>query len=381
MAMKTVEHKFISTDSHLIVADNNAFRPLQKIYGDRAPHVVRKDDVDYLYLDGLSLYDLSAEGPWLTNKVAGCPAPSKGPARNLDDAHFGTFTPKGRIQQQDEDNIAAEMMYGGAFGLVAQQTPDEEYRTSCAQFWNDYAAEFCAHDPERLLAHAMLPLGESIDSSVVELERAKQMGFRSVMLPESEEWRMFQTDYWDPLFEAMNDLEVIGGIHVATNTRHENDFVKKQKKNGMFYTLAQHHSFIETAADLIFSGKLCRFPNLRIVLAEGGLGWLADSVNFLDTLFQEYPEAAVGLIPEGDKPSDVFFRHFYVTFQYDPVGLACKDFVDLSRVMWASDYPHCEGTFPESKSTIERMFTEYLTTDEILSVTRDNAANLYGIPV
>ena len=374
-----IDYKFISADTHFVISAEG-LAPLQKIYGDRAPRIIAKEDADYLFLDGLPLQNLTAEGPRLAQRLNN--EPSKTYTR-LEDSHEGTLTPEGRIAVQDQDNIAADVLYAGTFGTVTYQLADEAYRISCVKAYNDWVAEFCAYCPERFVSQALLPLGKSIASSIKEAERAANMGFHAVLLPESEEHRSYNADrnYWEPLFEAISELGLVIGIHVGTITKSDMNFHERWKKFGLFYCMAVHHGFIKTVADILYSGVLSKYPKLQFVLAEGGIGWVADSIGFLDTIFLEYPGEDRGAIPDGEKPSDVFFRHFYATFQNDPVGLVTKNFLNLDRVLWGNDYPHMEGTYPHSRSMVEESFSKYLSAEEIRSVTRTNAEQLYGLSI
>jgi predicted TIM-barrel fold metal-dependent hydrolase len=67
-----------------------------------------------------------------------------------------------------------------------------------------------------------------------------------------------------------------------------------------------------------------------------------------------------------------------VTLGADRAPLLTRDITGIEPLLWASDYPHPEGTYPHSQATVERIFAG-LSDAELRAVTHDNAARLYGI--
>jgi predicted TIM-barrel fold metal-dependent hydrolase len=131
---------------------------------------------------------------------------------------------------------------------------------------------------------------------------------------------------------------------------------------------------METVAYLCGAGILERHPNLRVVMVECGSGWLAWAMHAMDDAYREHHEwvrPKLKLLP-----SEYFRRQGAVTFQYDPVGLANIPFTGERCLMWGSDYPHPEGTWPNSRKILDRQMAGV---DEatIRKVVRDNAAELY----
>ena len=139
----------------------------------------------------------------------------------------------------------------------------------------------------------------------------------------------------------------------------------------------------EPLAAVVFSGALERHPGLRIVLAETGIGWLPYILFRMEHALDrfrgnlEYWEARGG-IPLKLRPTEYFRRQVWATFQEDPVGLEMLHRIGADRVMWASDYPHPDGTWPFSQQAIEEQFAGHdaATRRQILS---DNARTLYGL--
>ena len=139
----------------------------------------------------------------------------------------------------------------------------------------------------------------------------------------------------------------------------------------------------EPLAAVIFSGALERHPALRIVLAETGIGWLPYMLERLDDTYRKFLDAeefwrAHGGLRLTMPPSEYFRRQIWATFQTDHVGLRLLDVLGADRVMWASDYPHADSTWPESQRVIEENFRG-VDGPTRHRITCENARELYGL--
>ncbi len=122
-----------------------------------------------------------------------------------------------------------------------------------------------------------------------------------------------------------------------------------------------------------------RHPNLKFVLAESGTGWIPFVVQEMDFRYKRlFEKSTAQEIPLKDLPSDVFKRQVWATYQADRVGLALVDFFGDGHMMWASDYPHPDSTWPYSEEIVEKE-TAHLSPESKRKIIRDNAAALYGI--
>jgi predicted TIM-barrel fold metal-dependent hydrolase len=148
-------------------------------------------------------------------------------------------------------------------------------------------------------------------------------------------------------------------------------------------TKAFIEQFLDPFVDLFAWGILERHPKIRLVMAESGLGWLPWLVQDLDYRHWRLWEAEEfwkdkGGIPLKTKPSEIFKRQIYVTFQEDDVAMSLLDFYGADKVLWASDYPHPDSIWPNSRATIARQ-TAGLSEEVRRKLTHDNAAKLYGL--
>jgi predicted TIM-barrel fold metal-dependent hydrolase len=139
----------------------------------------------------------------------------------------------------------------------------------------------------------------------------------------------------------------------------------------------------EALAAVIFSGALERYPGLKIVLAETGIGWLPYLLERMDDTYRKFLDApefwrSHGGLPLTMPPSEYFRRQVWATFQTDRAGLRLLDAIGADRVMWASDYPHADSTWPESQKVIEDSFRD-VAPGARRQVLCENARRLYGL--
>jgi predicted TIM-barrel fold metal-dependent hydrolase len=139
----------------------------------------------------------------------------------------------------------------------------------------------------------------------------------------------------------------------------------------------------EPLAAVIFSGALERHPRLRIVLAETGIGWLPYMLERLDDTYRKFMDAEEfwqrqGGLPISMPPSAYFRRQVWATFQTDEVGVRLRDVLGEDRIMWASDYPHADSTWPESPQAIAENFRDVPAAAR-RRILCDNARELYGL--
>ncbi len=142
-------------------------------------------------------------------------------------------------------------------------------------------------------------------------------------------------------------------------------------------------NFLDPFVDLFAWGILERHPKLRMVMAEAGTGWLPWLVQELDYRHWRLWEAKEFWADKGGsalvtKPSDLFKRQIYATFQDDHVAMALIPFFGEGHLLWASDYPHPDSVWPNSRAAIERQM-QHLSPEMRRKLTRDNAVALYGL--
>ncbi|HEX6510956.1 MAG TPA: amidohydrolase family protein, partial [Chloroflexota bacterium] len=197
-------------------------------------------------------------------------------------------------------------------------------------------------------------------------------------------WSMYQKE-WDSFWAAAEDADMIVSYHVGGVTR-AGEFPSEAPASAGERTPAFRMglgdgatSFVQPFVGLFSFGILERHPKLKIVLGESGIGWIPYVVQEMDYRFKQARERAT---PEGwpllRLPSELFRQQAWATYQQDLVGLHLVDFFGDGHIMWASDYPHPDSTWPRSQEVVERE-TAHLSPEVKRKVLCENAQKLYGI--
>jgi uncharacterized protein len=258
---------------------------------------------------------------------------------------------------------------------------DAEFELACVQAYNDGLAEW-RQLSDRYIPLAILPYLSGVEAAAKEAERAMKKGHRGVvMLAEPSRTRPglthFNDTWWDPLWSTLQDLEVPVHWHSGAGLRITIPRWKGYTANqgqamgpaGSFSTQAQ---FIP---NLIFSGVLDRFPRLKWVCAETGVGWVNYVLEACDHEWERRHLWTQGFVT---RPSELFRRQIYVDFWYETAGIELRHLVGIDNIMWESDFPHSTSTFPESREFVERTL-KGVPQNERDQLLYGNALRLYGL--
>ena len=380
-----MEYKLISCDDHLDLSylpKDVWTKRLPKKFAERAPHVEERDGRWSWISEG------RVWGNWYGAKDK---APANAPPQFLtalnrgghwDKSEMRPGTPKLRLEDMDRDGVYAQLIFGPITSILAD---DDEFRDACHSAYNDWLAEFCSAAPERFLGVPMLPW--SPDSATKELYRLAELScFKQANLSLSGLQPGVYDSSWQPFWKALEETGMILSFHVAAFAGGP-----PRPKDPAFGTPAGTFSvtknfvgaFLSSFVDLFAWGILEHHPKLKIVLAEAGTGWLPWVVEELDYRYWRLYEAKQywderGGIPLKEKPSDVFKRQIYPTFQEDHTAIRLIDSYGPENLMWGSDYPHPDSVWPHSLEAIKRQMG-HLPAQTVKKITHDNAAKLYGL--
>lgn len=261
-----------------------------------------------------------------------------------EDAQPGGFDPVARIRDMDGEGIDAAVLYPSV-GLNFWAVEDAAAAVALARAYNDWLASYCAKDPTRLFGAAMLPLQEP-DAAVAELRRARDaLGFPAAFVrPNPCRGRALSHPAHEPVWAAAEELGVAIGVHEGSSVT-----IRTLGDDRPFNPLVLHavsHAFEQmlACAQLIAFGVLERHPGLRVVFLEAGGGWAPYWLSRLDEQVRGFGDYCPKMRLT---PSEYFARQCWVSFEVDEQTLpALLPFVGEDRVVWGSDYPHHDSTFP-----------------------------------
>ena len=335
-----MKERIVSADSHVLIHDQAVLAHLPAKYHDafaesraqRAARVAKK---------AKARKDLPVSGedrPW---EAAGRP---------------GEHDPVERLKDMDIDGVEAEVLYSDVEAGVSFNEMQEGGRLAAFQAFNNAALDFANTDPKRLLIVYLVPIAD-IDEAVGEVERLAREGARALMLP------LYPTDlglppYFDPhydrLWGAIQDSRLPISQHVGANDAlwHVLRYDATPAK-GIFQSLPPIF-MAEVVANWIVGGVFERFPGLNVVLVESGLGWIPYYLDRLDKMKDRHGWDHYDMIQE--LPSFYFHRNMMATFEEDVFGVEQRHRIGVDNLMWATDYPHPDCTWPESQQVLETHF-------------------------
>jgi uncharacterized protein len=282
-----------------------------------------------------------------------------------------------RIKDQDRDGIQAEVIYG--ILKAAHILKDPEAAWEMNRVYNDFLAAFCKTYPDRLLGLAVV-LGTDIDKAVAEVKRVAKSGIKGIELSVTQDMVPLFDRRWEPMWKLLAESNLpihFHGTPVAftwpSRPPHWSD-LEFGCASAMYVSNTQMGAHTTLSA-MIFGGMLERHPNLKVVLGESGIGWIPF---FIDRMDYEWEEQFRKQLDLKMKPSDYWKRQCHATFQYEQSGVHLLNFLGENTIMWASDFPHPQGVWPDSQAYIKKQF-DHLSKDVKHKVICGNAMDLYGL--
>jgi predicted TIM-barrel fold metal-dependent hydrolase len=247
--------------------------------------------------------------------------------------------------------------------------------------YNDAIAEFCSEDTNRLKGMAMLNL-DDIDDAVGELRRCRDMGLAGALitvLPTTA--RSYDKALYEPLWAAAEDLDMPLALHVATgrasmSVDETQTDVQHVSPTAFFL---QDHFVRKSLGEMIFAGVFERHPKLKVGSVEHEVAWVPFFCAQMDYTYTDRPVRGDWhrFADPDARPSHYFRQNVFVSFQEDQIGVEMRHHIGVENLMWGSDYPHTESTFPRSRE-IAAEFLAGVPEAEQRLIVRDNAARLFG---
>lgn len=370
--------QYYSGDSH-IVEHWDCFAGLSDKFGDAAPRIVKNH--------------LDKPGDWyvVPSKGFAVPVARLGIAGNkLDDPKTQTLIESGyqglnpgvldgakRLAEQSQDGIVGEIMYP-SLNMFTWMVGDTQVLNATFQRHNDWIVSYCGNAPERLIGVGCLPIPD-IDLAIEEMTRAAKLGVRGFMIPThiSPDRPYHHADF-DPFWAAAQDMNLPLTMHIFVGTTAGAGMPAHWGTPGgtiKGYTMA-FTTALNAMIDMICGGVLERFPNLKIVVAEYEIGWIAHMLERLDHAIYRTPRHAVDYLTM--KPSEYFRRNFIATFEDDKIGVETRHGIGVDNLMWGNDYPHHDSIWPKSRPILDDIMVG-VPDSERQQMCMDTVCNLYNV--
>ena len=323
-----MEYRVISADSHINEPPGTFIDRVPAKLRDIAPKVVEAPDGGEGWVfDGRPLTSFGLTSAAVAKGKVRGPEDYIPSGLRFEEIGKGSWDPKAHVEDMERDGVDASVLYFG-MAVSCYNTKNGELRRACIRAYNDWLAEFCSTDPDRLIGVAMLPSEEeTIDPAIEELHRTGIFG------------------------------AVRGGPWMSNQVQRD-------------FTYAM------PIGDLIFGRVFDRFPKLKFVSGEGRTGWLSFFTQRADESFRRH---RFWIGQELDRlPSDYVKANVFSTFIEDRLGILTRDLIGTENQMWSSDYPHSDTTWPNSQQIIEEQF-EGVPAGVKRAMLAGNATRLYGL--
>ena len=377
----------IDVDSHLTEPPDTWTARTPAAMHDQVPHIERIGGQDVWMAGGQRIgapgyYSMAG---WNGIMPASIPA-------TFDDIHPSMYDPHARLAHLDEQGIHAQILYpnvGGFGNGYFLRLGDRDLVAACVRAYNDFLTDWCSADPTRLIAVTALPFWD-LDLALAELRRGIELGHRAVNFcnqPQDYGQPPLAHRHWDPVWAAAQEAGVSISFHVGGGSMGTQ--FTDTAEMGWMTNFAKVSSLIfmdnmRCIGDLIFGGVCHRFPDLKFVSVESGVGWIPSA---LETFDWQWRNGGVHLEhPEYDLlPSEYFRRQIYGCFWFEEAG--ARNAVDLlaDNLMFETDFPHptCQHPGPCTPARRPRDYAADtlagLAPDVVERVLHGNAAAVYGL--
>jgi len=366
------QHKInvIDADSHINSPPDLWQKRVAAKYRDRAPKMVDMGGYDGWSIEGRPPTPLLA----LSFAVNKTPAELAQRTIRFADQDPGCSDPVARLKALDQDGIDAQALYGDGGTNIR----DPELRTVCIAAYNDFLSEFVAVAPNRYIGLGVVPIHDP-DAAVREVERFRRLGLRGIFVGmDGADFPITAPEY-DRFWAAAAAERLPVSIHIGGGGMMKREFAHGAKgapgQLEAFLTMAPM-TVGETIGMITFGGVLPRHPDLRVVIAEGGIGWLAYYLERIDHVYEKQRYWANSKLTE--PPSSYIRRQVLATFEEDLAGMRTYDLIGAENIMFSTDYPHSDTTFPHTREIIEKHFASIPPKDREAMLS-GNAAKAYGL--
>jgi len=300
-----------------------------------------------------------------------------------DEMRPGCWRGSDRMMDMDVNGVEAQLCFPNYPRFCGQQFlwgKDRELAQLCVEAYNDWMVEeWCGTSGGRLLPLCLVPLWDA-ELAAAEVVRNAARGVRAVAfseLPTFLDLPSIYSGYWDPFFAACAETGTVVCMHVGSGTKVPT--TSPDAPDAVQATILFGNS-VGGLTDYLFSGVLHRFANLKLMFAECQIGWIPYLLERADDVWATHRGWSGSQLHCPELPSTYYYRQITSCFFKDPVGVALLDRVGEANVVFETDYPHQDGTWPNSRQAAADQFG-HLPQATINRIARGNAIELLGLPL
>jgi predicted TIM-barrel fold metal-dependent hydrolase len=342
-----------SGDSHFIEPPDLYRSRLPDELAERLPRSERVgEDEEIVHIDGEQIRRTLPKPSESTAKAL-----SEFRAAQFSESQAGGGTAGGelRLSHLDDQGIWGEVIFP-SLGLWYNQIKSLDLVVAAARALNDYVREELIEASPRFVPTATLPL-QSVELSVQEAKRCAAAGFHAVFVPTGPPAGMpyWNDDVWAPLWSACAETGLVVAFHIGTNGAPG-----ARRFRGVGGSLL---NYVDTSCEgqlavvaMVASGALERHPDLKVLISEGGGSWAPFIGDRMNEFFRQQPmwdEGRLSLLPK-----EYVMRQVYASFQHDETAVPTLTAMGYRNIMFGTDYPHLEGTYPHTQKVLHEIFDD-----------------------
>ena len=393
----------ISADDHVLEPPDVWTARLPRRYRERAPRVVR-DRATLTFRGGKTITGPRGDsnGVWadwwlyedvemvlnVMHAAAGLAVSEVDAAPQLyENVRPGCWQQGARLADMDANHVEAAVCFPNVLPRFCGQTflnaADHDLGLLCVQAYNDWLIdEWCAGAARgRLIPVTLVPLWDPA-LAAAEVHRCAEKGSHAISFTENPHALGLPSLHepsrpWDALLQACEETDSVLCMHIGSSSR------QLSTSPDAPHAVGSALFFQNTAGalvDHIVSGTFVRFPRLKVVLAEGQVGWMPYVLERLDVLWSGRDRDAMIGVKLDNPPSSYVDGHVYSCVFDDTVGLAISDRVGARQIMFETDFPHSDGTFPYSRDVAHRIAVAAgMSPAELSDFVRGNAVDAFGL--
>ena len=382
----------ISVDDHVVEPGHVWQERVPKHLRDLAPRLVTDDQGEAWVFENRRTPTTGLMAAAGISKEEFSPAPI-----GFQEMRPGCYDPLARVEDMNRDGVLASLCFPTFprfCGQTFSKTANHELGMACIEAYNDWMIEdWCGAAPGRLIPMIILPMWEP-QLAAREIERTAAKGAKAITFSENPSPLGFpsihdRNGYWDPVFAAASET----GMPLCTHIGSSSKLPRTSPDAPIIITVAVTSlNAMMTCCDWLFSGIFGQFPELKVCLSEGGIGWIPATLEKCDYTYNQhrywgeadYTRGFGGEDGDGHAvrelnalPSELFRSNMYGCFIDDMHGVDSLDAIGIDNVMIETDYPHTDSTWPNSMKTAQERL-RHRSDEDVYKIFQGNARRVFN---
>jgi predicted TIM-barrel fold metal-dependent hydrolase len=376
-------YTIISVDDHLCEPPHLFEGRLPKRFHDRVPKVIETDDGAEAWL-----FEDAVMPQVGFNASAGRPPEevvSRDPVR-FSEMRQSAFDIHARITDMDLDGVYASLCFPSflaGFGGVRLQTTskDRDFSLALVRAWNDWMAEeWAGAYPGRMIANQLTWLHDPAIAAE-EILRNADRGFRAVTFPESPHHAGFpslHSGYWDPFVAACAETGTVINVHTGSSGMLPES--APDAPGDATSALFGAGYALTTTVDWLFSRYAVKYPDIKISISEGGIGWVPALLDRLEHHYRKQGDRRRTWAESELSAAELLQRNFSFCLVDEPSAMVQLDRIGVENILFETDFPHSDSSWPNSQKLFAKHF-DGMSEEIIRRISWQNASELFNHPV